>query len=155
MKSCTQFIKEQLKVDNPGGTWLQHKQEDADSLYHRHKGMGGAVTGYYPSPLKLDPQKIKHLPGARGEEAYRHNSPKLHDLEKQVGDPSNFDTKGNSILIGVNHRGEPHVIEGNHRLAYAVKHKIPHIHADVRYYNGGEAVDGPMHPSRVETYRSS
>jgi hypothetical protein len=44
---------------------------------------------------------------------------------------------------------ENKLLEAN-RQADAVKHKIPHIHAEVRYYNGGEKVDGPMHPSKLK-----
>jgi hypothetical protein len=74
----------------------------------------------------------------------------MDNLEKEIGHPDNFNSEANPISIGINHRGEPHVMEGNHRLAYALKHKIPHIHAEVRYYNGGEEASGPMHPSKLK-----
>ena len=152
MKSFIEFIKEDIKIDNPGGQWLKNKQEDADKGYSKRKGIEGSVTGYYKTNHKLPVDKIKNIPGARGEEEYRNDetNPKSQDLSKEIGHPSNFNTQKNPILIGVNHRGEPHVVEGNHRLAYAVKNKIPHIHAEVKYYNGGESVNGGFHPDDVK-----
>lgn len=155
MKSFLEYIKEELRIDNPGGDWLKHKQEDAEKSYGRYRGITGSITAYHKDgPQKLRVDAIKNFPGARGEEAWRNDSPKMDDLEKDIGHPSNFNSKEHPIMIAVNHRGEPHIQEGNHRLAYAVKHKIPHIHAEVRYYNGGEEADGPMHPSKAKDFMS-
>ena len=86
-----------------------------------------------------------------GEHEYRDDfsSHKHKELQKSV-DSSKFDTKDNAILIGVNHKGRPHVLEGNHRLAHAIRHGHEKIHAEVRYYNGGEDVKGQgFHPDQV------
>ena len=67
-----------------------------------------------------------------------------------IVEKSGFSTKDHPIFIGVNHRGKPHVVEGNHRLAHAIKHGHEKIHAEVRYYNGGEDVKGQgFHPDQV------
>jgi hypothetical protein len=153
MKSFQDYINENadLRYDNPGGDWLKHKQEDAEASYGRFKGITGSTTAYTRNrTIKLKVDAIKHLPGARGEEAYRDHSSKMADLEKDVGHPHNFNSEKYPIMLAVNHRGEAFVQEGNHRLAYAAKHKIPHIHAEVRYYNGGEEKDGPLHPSKLK-----
>ena len=152
MKTFLEYITENddLRYDNPGGDWLKGKQTDAEASYSRYKGITGSTTAYTRNrTVKLKVDAIKHLPGARGEEAWRDHSSKMDDLEKEVGHPSNFNSEQNPIMLAVNHRGEAFVQEGNHRLAYAAKHKIPHIHAEVRYYNGGEEADGPMHPSKL------
>lgn len=159
MKTFKQFLSEEEKratfrSDNPGGEWLQREKTYAENKYSNHnKGILGSTTGYYSKSLKLKTDMIKHAKGLRDEHQYRNHSPKLENLEKTIGDPKNFDTKKYPILIHVNHRGEGYVGEGNHRLAYAVKHKIPTIHADVRYWNGGEAHKGQWHPSEVEKMR--
>lgn len=147
-----------FKVDNPGGDWLKYKQEDAEermrkyghSDTHLGKGMTGSITGYYNKPVHIPVKHIQNLPGATGEEKFRDTGTKQKSLEKEVGHPDNFDTKKHPIFIGVNHLGHGYVMEGNHRLAYAKKHGISHIHAEVRYYNGGEDAEGPLHPDKLK-----
>ena len=137
--------------DNPGGDWLKNKQEDAEKTYERRRGITGAVTGYFDRKVKLPTSSLSGLRGARGEESYRTDSAKMSDLEKEIGHPSKFDSEKHPVSIGINHRGEAHVVEGNHRIAYAAKHGIPHVHAEVRYYNGGEVHNNhPLSPSNVE-----
>jgi hypothetical protein len=150
MKTYREFLAEaQFKQDNPGGSWLRHKQENADTDYHRRKGLNGATTGYFNKNLHLPVSHLNHLPGAMGEHEFRDHGPKQDQLSKQIGHPSKFDSKNHPIMIGVNHRGEAHVMEGNHRLAYAKRHGISHIHAEVKYYNGGETHPGPHSPQSL------
>lgn len=156
MISFKQFLRENFSRfhrDNPGGEWLKTKQEDAQYGITRHKGLRGAVTGYYDKPLKMKVDDLYHLPGANDEQEYRQGSSKMINLEKQVGNPSNFDSKKFPIMIGVNHHGKAYVMEGNHRLAYANKNNIPYIHAEIKYYNGGENVHKGFHPDDVETMK--
>jgi hypothetical protein len=155
MKTFKRFIVEnkddgpKFKRDNPGGDWLKHKQEDADADTRRH-GLRGATTGWFDKNLHLPVSSLKDLPGAMGEHKFRNDatSSKSEQLTKDVGHPKNFQKNGDHpIMIGVNHRGEAHVMEGNHRLAYAKRHKISHIHTELKYYNGGEDVkDGTLPP---------
>jgi hypothetical protein len=154
MKSFKTFLLENIVIDNPGGEWLKGKQEDAQYGITRHKGLRGAVTGYYKSPIRLRVDKIKDIPGSMGEEEFRNSSPKMKALEDDIGHPSKFDSKKNPIMIGVNHLGNPYVMEGNHRLAYAAKHGIEHIHTEVKYYNGGETRQKGFHPSDVQKMKA-
>lgn len=155
MKRFVEYITEseevKFKRDNPGGDWLRRKQENANDGYKHHKGLRGSTTGYFTHNLHLPVKHLKHIPGAMGEEEYRDNfdSHKHKELSKSVA-KHGFDTKKHPILIGVNHYGKPHVLEGNHRLAHAIKHGHEKIHADVRYWNGGEDVKGQgFHPDQV------
>lgn len=168
MKSFKQFLKEDehtenklgLSVDNPGGDWEKRKQRDAAKDMRDHKGrdtfrstgLHGSVTGAFKKHPHIPVDHIKDLPGAMGEHKHKHlsSSGKMKDLEKEVGHPSKFDSKKHPIFIGVNHRGHGHVLEGNHRLEYARKHGISHIHAEVRYFNGGERAKGKLHPKKLE-----
>ena len=59
------------------------------------------------------------------------------------------DQDGNRIVIGVNHKGEAYVIEGNTRAAVAQKLGIPYVKAEVRYWLGGEEKQGAFSPDRV------
>ncbi len=163
MLKFTSFLAEEDKKtlkfhqDNPGGDWEKYKQEDAEADmknsrfkdHHRGKGMRGPVTGYFNKPAHIPTSKLKHLPGAMGEERFRNDGDKLKALEKEVGHPSKFDTKEHPVFVAVNHKGHAYVMEGNHRIAYAAKHNIPHVHAEIRYYNGGEKAKGILHPDTV------
>jgi len=159
MKRFVQFLAEdrgKFRTDNPGGDWLKGEQKHAEKNYARSKGISGSITGYYTKPLIVNPEALRHVPGQMGEESYRDTligNSKAEVLEKEIGDPKNFDTSKYPILMHVNHRGGAVIGEGNHRLAYALRHKIPAIHADIRYWNGGEEVTGQWHPSQIEKIR--
>jgi hypothetical protein len=138
-----------FRRDNPGGDWLKRKQEQAGEHFRGHK-LSGAITGYFKHTLHLPVKHLTHIPGANGEHKYRddHTSHKHQELAKSVKEKG-FNTEHDAILIGVNHHGEPHVLEGNHRLAHAAKHGIEKIHAEVRYWNGGEDAKGNFTPKHV------
>lgn len=145
--------------DNPGGEWEKRKQEYAEEDMTDHagkdgnlaKGFSGSVTGYFSKPLELPVEHLKNLPGIYSEHKFREDASgqKAKNLESDIGTPTNFDTKSHPIFITVNHRGEPYVSEGNHRLGYAVRHGIKKIHAEVRYFNGGENVKNNFHPDKL------
>jgi hypothetical protein len=73
IKSRRNLLESELKFkrDNPGGEWLKNKIEDASHKYDRHKGLNGAVTGYFTHSLKLPVHHLSKIPGANGEEHYR------------------------------------------------------------------------------------
>lgn len=148
-------IKKRLKEsvnfrrDNPGGSWLKDKQEHANKHYNTRKTTG-AVTGSFDKLVHLPVTHLHKIHGELGEHHYRDRSDKLKNLEKEIGHPKNFDSKKHPPLVGVNHKGEAHVIEGNHRIAYAKKHGISHMHVEYRYFNGGEDVKGEHHPETIK-----
>jgi hypothetical protein len=138
-----------FKVSNPGGRWLADKQEDSlngrDSTLIGHEAR---VTAFFEEPMFLPAEFVHHIPGARGE-AREPGDPqfdRLHPKIKKHG--FNFDPR-NAAFIGVNQRGDAYVIEGNTRAAVAVHEGIPLIPTEVRYFNGGEAVDGPYSPASI------
>lgn len=139
-----------FRRDNPGGEWLKRRQAEAEEHMHKMKGLHGGTTGWFPENLKLPVRHLKYLPGARDEQYHRnHFDSAKHQALSRAVEKHGFNTKDHPIMIGVNHRGEAHVMEGNHRLAHAVRHGHEHIHAEVKYYNGGEDVDGDFHPKKV------
>jgi hypothetical protein len=169
MKTFKEFITEEEKglhlyVDNPGGDWLKGRQASAEEQMKskRNKGdaSGKGITrdatasfrkGRDTTSLNLPVEHLSKLRGAMDEHETRDDEStyKNEKLNKQIGDPSNFDSEKYPISISVNHKGEGFVMEGNHRLAYAKRHGISHIHARVDYRNGGEEVEGHMHPSKL------
>lgn len=154
-------MTEELKFrqDNPGGDWLkkhqtnvEHKMKNAEPNTLSKSGLNGKVTGYFNKNLHLPTHYLKNVPGAMGEHHYRDDfsSSKHQSLDKNVKSSGKFDTEKHAILIGINHKGKPHVLEGNHRLAHAIKHGHEKIHASVQYYNGGESVLGQgFHPDQL------
>lgn len=138
-----------LRTDNPGGNWLEHErrraQENVDKGYTK---VSGALTGYLKKPIELDPRKLEVIPGARDE--VRVPGELQYDALRPKIEAEGF--QNHPILVGINHRGEPYIIEGNTRTAVARDLGIDRIPAEVRYYAGGEGVEGPMMPSLLEQY---
>lgn len=151
MKSFKAFIAEnKFHSDIPNQNWLKSKQETAEKKYSKIK-VSGPITGHFDEPHILNPQKLRSIPGLNGEHQWREDPNSSKALK--LNHPSEFDTSKKPILIGVNHKGEHFVMEGNHRLGYAIRNKLPHIHAMIQYHNGGEEVDGPLHPSKIEKFK--
>lgn len=138
-----------LKVNNPGGQWLADRQED--SLAGRDPtliGYEARVTAYFEQPMFLPAQFVRGIPGARKEDR-KPGDPQFDRLLPKVQKHGfDFDSR-NAVFVGVNQRGEAYVIEGNTRTAVAVHEGIPLIPVEVRYFNGGEAIEGPYSPQNV------
>jgi len=142
--------KPKLRTDNPGGGWLERARAQAEeNVSRRRTTVSGPVTGYLKNRIELDPRKLEVIPGARnerrvpGEQQYDRLRPSMEEHGFLPDSP---------ILVGINHRGEPYIIEGNTRAAVARDIGIDRIPAEVRYFAGGEGVEGPMMPSLLEKY---
>ena len=154
-----------LQIDNPGfdevyqETYAETKQRASDRVkneaieagrtdtYEANIGTAGGITGY-ANDVKFDPKELKDLPGAMGEEKFRSNDGygKLELLEKSIAEKG---YKPYNILIHVREDGQPFIVEGNHRLAEALKSGRETIVADVRYLRGAEEKEGPLDPRRI------
>lgn len=143
--------------DNPGGDWLRNKQERADqSMAESSRGLGrrgitGSVTGTMGmfQDMFLPTDRLSGLTGLMDERRVPGDSnfDALMARVREEGFDPNQD--GNKIVIAVNHRGEPFVLEGNTRIAVARELGVPNVRAEVRYWNGAEQVDGPFSPDNV------
>jgi hypothetical protein len=143
--------------DNPGGDWLRNKQQNADEAMAessrglRRRGVTGSVTGTMgmQTDMFLPTDRLSSLTGLMDENR-RPGDLQFDELmarvRKEGFDP---DQAGNRIVIAVNHRGEPFVLEGNTRIAVARELGIPNVKAEVRYWNGAEDVDGPFAPRNI------
>lgn len=143
-------IKPKVGYDNPGGDWLKYQRERAVQSATKHHPVTGAVTAYTRRPIEMDPRKIRHLPGARGERRVKgdHQYDALIESVKRDGGLH----EDAPILIGVNHEGKPYIIEGNTRTAVADDLGIRAVPAEVRYFAGGEKYANDWAPSQLEKY---
>lgn len=135
-----------LRIDNPGGEWLKNQRRYAEEGKAK---VSGPVTGYFNKPMELDPRKLESIPGSMNEQRAPGNW--AYDLLRPLIEKQGF-LQDRPILVGINHLGAPYIIEGNTRAAVARDLGIDRIPAEVRYFAGGEGVEGPMMPSRLEEF---
>lgn len=143
-------IKPVVRTDNPGGGWLEHERRRAEERVREGETkVSGAVTGYLKKPIELDPRKLEVIPGAMNERRVPGES--QYDRLRPMIEAEGF-RQDSPILLGINHRGDPYIIEGNTRAAVARDLGIDRIPAEVRWFAGGEGVDGPMTPGALESF---
>ena len=143
-----------LKVDNPGGDWLQSKlryaqaaREDAEpNTYRSTLGTGEGVTGYFTERLRLDPTTLANVAGSVGEERYRPDPTKMSRLRQSITETGYEESP---ILIQVREDGVPFVVEGNHRIIEGIESGRPTIPVELRYLRGAEDVEGPLSPAAL------
>jgi hypothetical protein len=131
-----------IRRDNPGGNWLKDKQEDAEAVVRKRGNIGasGPVTAWSDA-VPVDPAMLSKIPGAMAENPVPGN-PKYDALLESMS-KKGFDPKESGpLLVGINHRGEPHIIEGNNRAAVAHALGIKSIPAEFRWFAGGEDAGG-------------
>lgn len=142
--------------DNPGGGWLARKQAtvaermlEADPGSNASKGLTGSITAYTKKPFMISVDEVRRLLGAN-DEMRTAGDARYDDLAAKV-DKEGWDPgqKGNAIVIGVNHKGEAFLLEGNTRVAVAAAKGVGDIRAEVRWFNGGEREVGPWKPDEV------
>tara|TARA_R110000782_G_scaffold89747_1_gene172471 strand:- start:1707 stop:2357 length:651 start_codon:yes stop_codon:yes gene_type:complete len=143
-----------LKVDNPGGDWLQSKlryaqeaREGANpNTYRSTLGTSEGVTGYFTERLRLDPKTLQNIAGSVGEERYRPDPRKIENLRKSIAETGYEEAP---ILIQVREDGVPFVVEGNHRIIEGIESGRPTIPVELNYLRGAEDVDGPLSPEAL------
>ena len=59
------------------------------------------------------------------------------------------------ITIFVNHLGDAYISEGNHRTALANHFGLKDVPVDVRYFAGGELVEGPWELDKFESKKGN
>ena len=144
-----------LKIDNPGGDWLESKlryaqaaRDDAEpNTYRSTLGTGEGVTGYFTERLRLDPTTLANVAGSVGEERYRPDANKMRRLRQSIAETGYEESP---ILIHVREDGVPFVVEGNHRIIEGIESGRPTIPVEINYLRGAEDVDGPLSPDLQE-----
>ena len=153
-------VMPKLKVDNPGGDWLQSKLQYAQearegakpNTYRSTLGTGEGVTGYFREPVYINPNILTNIRGSLGEELYRPDPAKIDRLRKSIAEDG-YDEKSGTVLIQVREDGVPFVVEGNHRIIEAAESGRQAIPVEIKYLRGAEDVDGPLSPAALGAER--
>lgn len=146
------------RQDNPTHTfnpdYAANKQKIAESNAEVDpKMLSGPQTAFLGSdaakPMFLDTEFVATLKGAN-DEVIDGTGTKFKELKESVAkDGWDPDQQGNKVLIGVNHKGEAFIMEGNNRAAFAKENGVSEIKVEVKYYNGAEDVAGPYSPENI------
>jgi hypothetical protein len=150
-------MKLALKVDNPGGEWLNRMRAEAHNAGMNKYGTPnrfGPVTATFNRDVMLPMAIVREIRGLRaeqsrvGEDTLRwlmsymseHGEfPKLRDGEAATYNP----------FLQVDLDGAPWTSEGNHRIMAADRLGWTDIPLTIRYFCGGEAVHGVVSPDAV------
>lgn len=133
---------EGVRVDNPGGEWLDFQREDAAAASARGRRGTGAVTAYTPGAAPLPLSILRDVPGARGE-VRRPGDPQYDEL-LEAAQREGF-REDAPILVGVDYDGQPYIIEGNTRVAVASALGRETVPGEIKWYAGAEQADR-LHP---------
>ena len=100
-------------------------------------------------PLFLKTSFLSTLTGANDE--VRSGSDVRYQALRDKVSKEGFDPKqeGNSIIVGVNHKGEAYIVEGNTRVAVASEFDVPSVRSEVKYWNGAEEVESDFSPDKI------
>ena len=148
-----------FRSDIPSESWLKEKIEDSGKYgvnkYGAPKNLGKG-TGFIRKNVLLPVSLLKTFKGQSGEQSNVRSSSIDYlishmDKTKKLPPSPDFSRKGSEYVpyIEIASDGTPWVNEGNHRIMAADKLGWSHLPVELRYYNGGERSNGPLHPSRV------
>lgn len=158
VSTSNSFSVPKLKIDNPGGHWLESKRrynlEDGFNRFNTPKSFG-SITGSFSGPVLVPVEVLRSLKGARQEQSnVRQKDLKwLHSHMTKTGRlPRLPDGSDEVPYIEVWQDGTPYVNEGNHRIMAAHKGHFRYLPVNIRYFTGGEQEWGPLNPSRVQQY---
>jgi hypothetical protein len=149
-----------LKTDNPGGQWLVDKREESEQEGKRPSGrysILGSTTGWFNREAFIPVKQLAKIKGTNNEQS----NVRQDDLDWLVdfmgtngklpdADWHEFNEYAPMVVIGQD--GVPYVNEGNHRIMAAAKLGFSGLPVEIKYYNGGEEVDGLLSPVQVTKY---
>jgi hypothetical protein len=142
--SCSNDVKSSTIIskvhrDIPSISWLKGEREYAAS---RQMKTGRPIAGTMTSSFmgRLPVSMIKNLPGENKEHL---NKEILSDYKaKPIFDSIKNEGVKEPITIFVNYKGDAYISEGNHRVHIADAVGLKDVPVDVRYFAGGELVNG-------------
>jgi len=150
-----------LRIDNPGGRWLESKRREIAEDGLTRLGAPayvGPVTGSFDRHVMLPVKVLADVPGLRREQDLVREQDLRSLLEycrvngrfppSATGGPE--DTYNPFVQVTTD--GKPWMNEGNHRVMVADILGWEYVPVLVRYFAGGEGVDGALSPMRVREY---
>ena len=158
------------REDNPatrgyegGEDWLLSKQRIAEERAGNASAgnatsnlLSGPITAVmgqnFKKSLFLDTNMLLELRGANSEN--RRVGEGRYDFLREKIEKEGFDPEqdGNAIVVAVNHKGEAYIMEGNTRVAIARDMNVPSVRVEIKYFNGGELIDGQYSPNKIAQY---
>ena len=159
------FYQDNPAVHSPdtGQDWLagnikyteeKYSETDPAMLRGPITGVLGGGRRYGQKETKINSMylptaEIRNLPGANFE-TRGPGDPQFDQLFDRISKEGwDHNQANNKIVVGVNHMGQPYVLEGNTRAAVAAELGVPNVRVEIRYWNGGEMIDGPYAPAKV------
>jgi len=147
-----------LKSDIPNEDWLKEKQQITDEYGYKESGapkVFGTVTGTYDKPVMIPISILQKIPGENNEQ----KNVRPDDLKaiKEIMDKTNRlpqSNRGGDYLpfILVDQKGNAYVSEGNHRIMAAKELGYQYLPVEIRYFNGGERINGLLDPKLVDQF---
>jgi hypothetical protein len=125
--------------DNPGKEWLSHEREYAKKqLLQKGRNFAGAVTASFEG--RLPTKMLASLHGVNNEHNIKNI---LNDFKsKPIRESIRNEGVREPIMLYVGFDGTTKIAEGNHRVALANEFRLKDVPVDIRYFAGGELVDG-------------
>lgn len=151
-----------LKIDNPGGRWLEDKKEYTESSGKRPSGrynILGSTTGWYNREAFIPISVLSKIPGTNQEQENIRVSSLEYlidymDKKGKLPDAEWHQFNEYAPMIVIDQEGVPYVNEGNHRIMAANKIGFKMLPVEIKYFNGGESVPGILSPEKVKDYDS-
>ena len=145
-----------LELDNPGGSWLDNERKDSiESGVDAYGAPNrfGNVTGSFSDDVLIPVDKLVAVPGLRAEQQnVRQGSldSLIGYMNKHGRMPAGHGGRGEYVpFIEVDFNGKAWMNEGNHRVMAAQALGWKYLPVEIRYFTGGEGIQGPWHPDTL------
>jgi len=126
-----------LRIDNPGGRWLEDEVARATKLDKFEGLRHGSVTANIKTEMSVD--DLLPVRGMRGEQG-RIRKANVDKLTKSIKEKG-FDPDA-PIFVNVGHDGTSLINEGNHRVRAAKAAGLKTVPVEISYFAGGEEAAG-------------
>jgi len=140
-----------FKEDLGSPSWLQEQIDYAKERGRDRWGVPymGKTTGSFKGDISVPMSLLEKLRGQRGEQqAVREES--LDYIRKNWDEVSK-----EPPYIEVAYNGEAWISEGNHRIMVAKEKGLNILPVEIKYFDGGQKVDGPLKPEKLLDIRKS
>lgn len=140
-----------FKEDLGSPSWLQEQIDYAKERGRDRWGVPymGKTTGSFKGDISVPMSVLEKLRGQRGEQqAVREES--LDYIRKNWDEVSK-----EPPYIEVAYNGEAWISEGNHRIMVAKEKGLDSLPVEIKYFDGGQKVDGPLKPEKLLDIRKS
>jgi hypothetical protein len=134
-----------FKEDLGSPSWLQEQIDYAKERGRNRWGVPymGKTTGSFKGDISVPMSTLEKLRGQRGEQqAVREES--LDYIRKNWDEVSK-----EPPYIEVAYNGEAWISEGNHRIMVAKEKGLDSLPVEIKYFDGGQKVDGPLKPEKL------